>query len=156
MIEGKGLSVVAFARDYGLSEAQLHNWLKREHPPLHKHWPRLAEYFGCSIEHIAIGAPEKLEPIPSAVHEDQALYGDPTPLRAATISPPTSPSRRTVELNPSYRLPAATPTEKQCLEYMAAYLAAGREVPGATAATWLELQEKFPITRWKKLLEAQQ
>lgn len=62
LIAQRGLTKVDFAREYGISEAQLHNWLKQEAPPLAKHWPKLAEFFGVSREMIAFGDPENLEP----------------------------------------------------------------------------------------------
>lgn len=64
LIAGKGENIVDFARNYGLSEAQLHNWLKREAPPLPKHWDKLAQYFRRSRDYIAFGAKEKIEPMP--------------------------------------------------------------------------------------------
>lgn len=65
--------MVEFSREYGISEAQLHNWLKQEAPPLAKHWPKLAEFFGVSREVIAFGDPENLEPA-GVVEESQAPY----------------------------------------------------------------------------------
>lgn len=155
LLATKGETHGEFAARYGITESQLYNWFKRQEPPLPKHWDRLAKHFGVTREEIAFGAKVISDTPLSAVHEKQAPYGDPTPPSAATLSPPTSP-RRPVELAPTYRLPAETPSEKQCLEYMAAYLAAGRQVPGAAAATWLELQEKFPLARWQKFTEAHQ
>lgn len=73
LIAAKGLTIVDFAREYGISEAQLHNWLKQESPPLAKHWPKLAEFFGVPRETIAFGNPENLEPR-EAVEESQAPY----------------------------------------------------------------------------------
>lgn len=84
----------------------------------------------------------------SAVHETQAPYGVPTPARAATPSPPHVPPRRPVELTPPYRLPAESPTEKQCIEYLASVLADGRDIGGAAGHVYLELRAKFPRTYW--------
>lgn len=65
--------MVEFSREYGISEAQLHNWLKQEAPPLAKHWQKLADFFGVSRETIAFGDSEKLEPT-GCVEEPQAPY----------------------------------------------------------------------------------
>lgn len=73
LIAQRGLTKVDFAREYGISEAQLHNWLKQEDPPLAKHWPKLADFFGVSREHIAFGDSEKLEPS-DRVEEPQSPY----------------------------------------------------------------------------------
>ena len=64
LIANKGENIVDFARNYGLSEAQLHNWLKREAPPLPKHWDKLAQYFRRSRDYIAFGALDKVESMP--------------------------------------------------------------------------------------------
>lgn len=136
--------------------------------PAASRWEEIAEKLGLSPSFVFLGQPRLREDYDfiakygdeigeptgdSAVHEPPASYGDPTPPRAATSPPPPVPTRRPVELTPPYRLPPDTPTEQQCLEYLRAYLQAGREVPGAAAHTWLELQEKFPLSRWKKYTE---
>lgn len=67
LIENQGLSLVQFAEDYGIAESQLHNWLKREDPPLAKHWPRLAKFFNVSADYIAAGIPEDIAPMAAPV-----------------------------------------------------------------------------------------
>lgn len=62
LIERKGVTQLQFAEEFGLSESQLYNWLKRTEPPLAKHWPKLAEYFGVSTNYLTTGTPEKIEP----------------------------------------------------------------------------------------------
>ena len=71
LITERKMSLLDFSRDYGISEAQVHNWLKRADAPLAKHWPKLAKFFGVSEAYIGIGAKEKVE---SAVAEDHAPY----------------------------------------------------------------------------------
>lgn len=74
LIQRKGVSLVRFAEDFQISESQLHNWLKRPAPPLHKHWQPLADYFGVSLNYIGTGTPEKMEP---GVEEQPSAYGAP-------------------------------------------------------------------------------
>lgn len=57
LIEQKRQSNRDFADAYGITESQLYNWLNREAPPLHKHWQKLADYFGCSVDYVAFGSP---------------------------------------------------------------------------------------------------
>lgn len=61
MIERKGITLAEFAAQYGLGESQLFNWLKRDEPPLAKHWPKLAGFFGVSVSYIVSGTPDKVE-----------------------------------------------------------------------------------------------
>lgn len=62
LIDRKGLSLVEFSEQFPLSESNLHNWLKRSAPPLEKHWPKLAQFFGVSQDYIAYGTPNLSEP----------------------------------------------------------------------------------------------
>lgn len=80
LIAVKGESQGEFAKRYGIAQSQLYNWLKREAPPLPKHWNLLASYFGVPREYVAFGAPLK-EEAPVCVKEEQATYA---PLREVT------------------------------------------------------------------------
>ncbi len=55
MIEGKGLSIAAFARSYGITQSQLFNWLKSDKPPPIKHWVPLSDYFGVPESYLVSG-----------------------------------------------------------------------------------------------------
>jgi transcriptional regulator with XRE-family HTH domain len=61
LIERKGVPITQFAQDVGITETSAHNWLNQAHPPLAKHWPKLAEYFGVSASYVATGTPETVE-----------------------------------------------------------------------------------------------
>lgn len=74
LIEQKRESNREFADRYGITESQLYNWLKREAPPLHKHWQKLATYFGCPVDHIAYGSPIIEERTGDLKVEDAPLY----------------------------------------------------------------------------------
>lgn len=64
-----------FAHAYNISESNLHNWLKREAPPLQKHWQPLADFFGCSVEYIAYGDGDENIGGAASVHEGITLPG---------------------------------------------------------------------------------
>jgi transcriptional regulator with XRE-family HTH domain len=50
-----------------------------------------------------------------------------------------------VKLNPAFAPPAPNPTEQDCLNHLAAYLAEARHVPGLVAHTLIELKKQFKI-----------
>jgi hypothetical protein len=50
-----------------------------------------------------------------------------------------------VKLNPAFAPPAPNPTEQDCLNHLAAYLAEARHVPGLVAHTLIELKKHFKI-----------
>lgn len=72
LIDRKGITIVQFAKQFPLSESNLHKWLKRSAPPLEKHWPKLASFFGVSESYIAYGTPNLEEPLGAGVRVDEA------------------------------------------------------------------------------------
>ena len=75
LIENRGVTQVQFAKDCGLSEATLYNWLKKKAPPHEKYWFKLATYLGVSESYLAYGTPLKTE---SIITEAQAPCGTET------------------------------------------------------------------------------
>jgi transcriptional regulator with XRE-family HTH domain len=72
LISRKGISIAQFADAFEVSESQVHNWLKRQAPPLEKHWIKLAEYFGVSTDYIAFGTPNISEQVNQVFEERPA------------------------------------------------------------------------------------
>jgi transcriptional regulator with XRE-family HTH domain len=150
LIEAKGLSIVEFANAYGLGESQTHNWLHKADPPLAKHWPKLATFFGCSVEYIISGTPKKLEP--SAQRSSHSNLGSPP--SGLVLEEPAlfevshgNPMR----ITPGHEPPSARPTEQTCHDHLAEYLRRGRMISGWIALTYIELREKFPLERPERL-----
>lgn len=79
LIERKGVTIAQFAADFGLGESQAFNWLKRDRPPLAKHWPKLAQYFGVSEGYIATGTPQNPQHPPLFRGDTDDLPSDPYP-----------------------------------------------------------------------------
>lgn len=81
LIKRKELTLDQFASRYGMAESQLHNWLKRDDPPLAKHWDKLAEFFGVDRSYI-IGASatenmERVSDVPQAAYDTaEGLRGE--------------------------------------------------------------------------------
>jgi hypothetical protein len=137
-----------FAADYGLSQSQLFNWLKRDEPPLAKHWTHLAQFFGVSKEFIATGTPVKLESeAPHAVAESPAIY-KPTPDRNLEKSVEykcSLRSKKALQLRPEFQLPAPMPTREDCTVHVTAYLDAAAHAPGGYAIALHKIKRALPL-----------
>lgn len=82
LIANQGITQNAFADQFGMSRSQLYNWLSSSAPPLKKHVPALASFFGVSEQYMATGFPAAEDPVAAVTTEDvQELMG--TELRAA-------------------------------------------------------------------------
>ncbi len=75
LIDERGLALTEFAERYGLTESQLHNWLKRDDPPLAKHWDKLASFFKVDRS-VIIGSDTQYLSEPHIGEATQAPYGD--------------------------------------------------------------------------------
>lgn len=148
LIENKGLGVYEFARDYGISQSQAFNWLKRTEPPLGKHWEPLAKFFGVSREFLVTGTPQKLESRSDyALAEEPAAY-DARPLVKKPSSgalAPASLARGPVQFAPGFQPRPPEPTPQACIDYFLTYLKAAEHAPGGVGAVWWKLQKNFPL-----------
>jgi transcriptional regulator with XRE-family HTH domain len=152
LIESKGLGVDEFARDYGISQSQAFNWLKRDEPPLGKHWAPLAKFFGVSKDFLVSGTPQKVES-----RSDYALAEDPGPYSAVSGFPKssirvstseteaTSRTGKPVRINPAHQPRPPEPTPQACIDYFLTYLKAAEHAPGGVGVAWWKLQKNFPL-----------
>ena len=54
-------------------------------------------------------------------------------------------SSSSVKLNPAFAPPVGNPTQQDCIDHLAAYLAEAKHVPGLVAHTLIELKKHFKI-----------
>lgn len=148
LIERKGQTAEAFADEYGIARSTVFNWLKSETPPLAKHWPKLAAYFGTSLGYITTGSPEQLDKMdrdkrdpatsPLVVSErDPAAYGGQDADR--------------VRLNPSFRPPAPEPTRIQIEEHFRIILDEAERAPGGLGLVNAMLRKHLDVQELKRL-----
>jgi transcriptional regulator with XRE-family HTH domain len=143
MIERKGITVDAFADQFGIARSTAHLWLNRAAPPLEKHWKPLADFFGVSEKYLAHG-------LPVAEEEPQAPY---VISRENAVGGLSSGSARSGEmLNPRHK-PVASPTGQDCLDYFTRYVQLAERVPGYVGHTWIELQRHFPIAELERQID---
>ena len=146
LIEGKGLSLVQFAQAYGIAESQLHLWLKRDTPPLAKHWPRLAEFFGVSEGFIVSGTPAKSERAPEMFRETLGERPQAPYVSSGVARTSGEDANRRMELAARFAS-VREPTYDQCLMYFSAYLEEAARTPGGLGHAWVELNKHFPLAQ---------
>ena len=150
----RDVTLAEVANAVGKSTSTVGAWTQAKNWPEVEIQPELARFLGEPLEWLIHGI-EKTE-YPEITGNVEAVAEAPP---RGVFSGNKAPDIRrdlgsSVKVNTAFRPATGEPTPDDCLIYLRAYLDEARLVPGMVGHTLIELRDRFPIDKVRRMREA--